>query len=389
MKNRLRLFHTVKNSPISIQRSLIALVFLVSALCALGVATQAAADDLGEHILAAILRGEKPSDAALLLLTGDLKWYEQNMGKLTPDIQNRVQQLRVNVGAQSSQMAARKLNEPGSMFAATGSWKPGRDMDIIYFGKHGDHAATVISESYETATGRILATAGDDPILQSFRRTGGTLPRSLSSESLAVCTTELPDYGYSDLEKAYKKAKEAIAKGESREDVLNAFRNDARKAMQSNVKAHFAAMSNPDYYAGATGQEWFRKTYLDDTEKMRVFAQNAEGEWALQPGGIKAVPEEIVQRLGFGSFGPAGQVKFSKIASDYSLFFSHMHGGPADNAKYAMRVWTDMGLNAIQNLSDAELRVLAAAKVISKNPNRAAQFYPRWVLAALMNSMRG
>gem|GEM_PF-2375324 len=330
------------------------------------------ADALGEHILAAILRNEKPGDAALLLLTRDLKWYEQNMGNLPQNIQARVQQLRVNAGGEASQMAAKKLNEAGSVFAATGSWKPGRDMDIIYFGKNGDLAASTISDSYETVTGRILADAGDDPILRSFQQTGGTIPRALPAECLAVCTTELPNYGYSDLQKAYKKAQEALARGESKEEIMKAFQNEIRTAMGSNMKAHFAAASNPDYYAGATGQEWFRKTYLNDTEKMRVFAQDAEGNWALRPGGIDAVPKEIVERIGFGSFG-TGQVKFSKIASDYSLFFSHIHGGPSDNAKYAMRVWSDMGLNAIQNLTDDELRILATAKIISKNPNRAAQ----------------
>jgi tetratricopeptide (TPR) repeat protein len=330
------------------------------------------ADALGEHILAAILRNEKPADGTLLLMTRDLKWYEQIMGSLPPNIQVRVQQLRINAGGEAARMSAIKMNEAASVFAATGSWKPGRDMDIIYFGKNGDHAANTISESYEAVTGRIITNAADDPILRSFQQGGGTIPRALSAECLAVCTTELPNYGYSDLHKAYKKAQEALARGESKDDILKALRNDIREVMGSNIKAHFAAASNPDYYAGATGQEWFKKTYLNDTERMRVFAQDANGNWSLRPGGIDAVPKEIAEQLGFGSFGTS-QMKFSKIASDYSLFFSHMHGGPSDNAKYAMRVWSDMGLNAIQNLTDDELRILTTAKIISKNPNRAAQ----------------
>jgi len=52
-------------------------------------------------------------------------------------------------------------------------------------------------------------------------------------------------------------------------------------------------------------------------------------------------------------------MKFSKIASDYALFFSHAHGGPSDNAKYVLRVWKDIGLNAIQDLTDEEIRMLA------------------------------
>jgi len=352
-----------------LKNSLLALACLLSILLPI-TETPVAADDLGEHILKAVLSNQTPSDGALLLLTRDLKWYEQNMGRLPQSIQARVQQLRINAAGDASRMAARKLNEAESLFAATGSWKPGRDMDIIYFGRNGDSAANAISTSYETVTGRILDNVQNDPILRSY---AGPLPRALPAECLAVCTTELPNYGYRDLQKAYQKAKEALARGESREDILNALRTEIRQAMESNIKAHFAAAANPDYYAGATGQEWFRKTYLNDKEKMRVFGQNEDGEWALKSGGIDAVPGEIVERIGFGSIEGAREVKFAKIASDYALFYSHMHGGPSDNAKYAIRVWKDMGLSAIQDLSENDLRILAAAKAVSNNPAHAQQ----------------
>jgi hypothetical protein len=48
------------------------------------------------------------------------------MGKLPQDIQNRVQELRINAGGEATRMSAIKMNEAGSVFAATGSWKPGR-----------------------------------------------------------------------------------------------------------------------------------------------------------------------------------------------------------------------------------------------------------------------
>ncbi len=336
---------------------------------ALIVPTLAHADPLGEHILAAILRQEKPGDAALLLLTRDLKWYEQNMGRLPEGIRDRVQQLRINVAGDSAQMAARSLNEADSVFAATGSWRPGRDADILYLGKNGDSAASAIESGYDTVTGRILAGADSDPILKAFP---GEVPKKLSAGSLAVCTTELPNYGYRDLHTAYKKAKEALARGSTGEHVIGMFKEEIRQSMVSNVKAHFAAASNPDYYGGATGQEWFKKTYLDDPGRTRVFARNTDGQWTLREGGIAALPNEIVERLGFGGLD-GGQVKFTKIASDYSLFFSHMHGGPSDNAKYALRVWKDMGLNAIQDLTEEELKVLVAAKAVSNNPGRANQ----------------
>jgi tetratricopeptide (TPR) repeat protein len=346
------------------------MVWLVLAgLLLMGTASAGLADELGEHILTSILKGEKASDAALLLMTRDLKWYERNMGRLPETLQNRVQQIRVNIAGESAQMAARSLNEAESVFAATGSWKPGRDADILYLGKNGDSAASAIESGFDTVTARILRNAEKDPIIGKFT---GDIPKKLSAGSLAVCTTELPDYGYRNLRDAYKKAKDALARGESRDDIVRMFRDEVKNAMTSNVRAHFAAAANPDYYGGASGQEWFRKTYLDDPGRTRVFARNADGQWTLRQGGIQALPDDIVERIGFGGLG-GGQVKFTKIASDYSMFFTHMGGGASDNAKYALRVWKDMGLNAIQDLSDEELKVLAAAKAVSNNPSRASQ----------------
>ncbi|SEM71928.1 hypothetical protein SAMN04489760_13826 [Syntrophus gentianae] len=357
----------------------------LASLLFLGAAAVSRADDLGEHILMSILKGDKPTDASLLLMTRDLKWYEQNMSRLPEALQNRVQQIRVNVAGESAQMAARSLGESESVFAATGSWKPGRDADILYLGKNGDSAASAIESSFDTVTGRVLRNAENDPILKKY---SGEVPKKLSAGSLAVCTTELPNYGYRNLHDAYKKAKEALARGDSKDDVVRMFRDEIRNAMTSNVKAHFAAASNPDYYGGATGQEWFRKTYLDDPGRTRVFAQNADGQWTLRQGGIQALPDEIVERIGFGGLG-GGQVKFTKIASDYSLFFGHMHGGPSDNAKYAMRVWKDMGLNAIQDLTEEELKVLAAAKAVSNNPSRANQILAELGMGNLDDFNRG
>jgi len=76
---------------------------------------------------------------------------------------------------------------------------------------------------------------------------------------LRACTTELPDYGYDGLNKAYKKAKSLLARGDSQEEVLKIFKDETKNTMSSNLKAHFAAASKSDYYAGATGQKWFKK----------------------------------------------------------------------------------------------------------------------------------
>ena len=358
------------------KRVLVAMWLLLVAT--LAVTLPVAADPLGEHILAGIQRGEKYSKASLLLLTQDLKWYEQNMQRLEGPIQDQIQRLRIDLAGQVAESSARQLGEAEAAFAATGSWKPGRDMDIVYMGKKGNAAAEAIARNYEGHSVSFLASADADPILKSY---SGAIPRQLTTQSLAVCTTELPNFGYDDLNKAYIQAKRALARGESKDEILATMRRDIQQAMSNNMNAHFAAQANPDYYAGATGQDWFRKTYLDNPDRMRTFMQNESGNWVLKPGGIQAVPAEIVERLGFGSMGGSG-VKFSKIASDYALFFSHMHGGPSDNAKYVLRVWKDMGLNAIQDLSDADIKMLAAAKAASAKPSQAAQILAEAGLSA-------
>jgi hypothetical protein len=325
----------------------------------------AIADELGEHILASILKGEEASDAALLLMTRDLGWYQENMHLLKPAIQSRVQQVRFNLAGDAARRAAGRMKEAESIFAATGSWNPGRDMDILYMGKNGDAAAGYIDESYDIITRSMLVNSKDDSILKKF---SGEIPKKLSAaKDLRVCTTELPDYGYDGLNKAYKKAQSILSRGGSQEEVLKVFKDEIKNAMSSNLKAHFAASLNPDYYAGASGQEWFRKTYIENPKKMRLFEQTAGGETILREGGVNALPEGMSERLGFGAFGRSGEIseiKFSKIASDYSLFFAHAEGGASENAKYVLRVWSDMGLNAIQDLSDEELKLLAAAKAV-------------------------
>ena len=69
------------------------------------------ADPLGAFLLEAIEKspGTPPSKKTLLLLTTDLGWYEQNMSRLSPEIQDQVQQLRISVVGESTRKAAESL----------------------------------------------------------------------------------------------------------------------------------------------------------------------------------------------------------------------------------------------------------------------------------------
>ena len=357
-------------------RRLLAIAVL---LCCLFVPVLSHADDLGEYILIAIREGAKPTDASLILLTRDLKFYEKNMHLLPEAIQQRVQSLRVHLASNAVQSAALEMKEAESLFGATGSWNPGRDMDVIYFGKNGDVAAAKVASAYERASENMMsALVPNDPILKMYREfrkgaPGFEIPGRLSADSMAMVTTQLPDFGYGDLEKAYRNAREILARGGSKEEIMAQFNRQVREAMARNLRAHFDTSTHPDYYRGASGQDWFRQTYLENPDKMRTFAVDPDtGSVVLKRGGINAVPEEVAKRIGFGSF-QGGRLRFTKIASDYALFFSHAHGGAADNAKYAVRIFNELDFDIIKDISDEDMKLLCVSELIANKPDKAAE----------------
>jgi hypothetical protein len=356
-------------------RRLIAIAVL---LCCIFVPVLSHADDLGEYIMIAIREGAKPTDASLILLTRDLKFYEKNMHLLPAEIQQRVQSLRVQLASNAVQTAALEMKEAESLFGATGSWNPGRDMDVIYFGKNGDAAAVKVASAYERASENMMsALVPNDPILKMYRefRKGAPafeIPGRLTADSMAMVTTQLPDFGYGDLDKAYKNARDILARGGSKEEVMAQFNKQVREAMAQNFRAHFDTSTHPDYYRGASGQDWFKQTYLENPDKMRTFAVDPDsGSVVLKKGGINAVPEEVAKRLGFGSF-QGGRLRFTKIASDYALFFSHAKSGAADNAKYAVRIFNELDFDIIKDISDEDMKLLCVSELIANKPEKAS-----------------
>ena len=332
------------------------------------------ADELGEHILKSILANKKPTDASLLLITRDLKWYEQNMGKLPAQYQARIQNLRIEVAGKSAQSAAAKLGEPEAIFGATGSWNPGRDMDMVYFGKNIEGARTQVNGAFEQITAEILSRDGaGDEILRSAP--GIAIPDRLSRETMSLVVSDVPDFGYKDLERAYLSAKEAFERGESREMVMKRLRNQIWEALGKNYEAQIASTA-PDMYRGAGGQEWWSANYLENPQKMRTFVRDpATGTWSLKEGGLQAVPEEISERVGFSAFKGRGGVKFSKIASDYAMFFKHEEGGLSDTAKYVYRIWDDVDGEVIaKTLTMQDVKPFVVANRIAKDPQNAAKY---------------
>jgi hypothetical protein len=82
--------------------------FVLCALfLALAMSSPAAADPLGERIIMGIEQGLGYTDASLLLVTRDLKWYGENMHRLPPEVKARVEQIRVNLASEAATSAAR------------------------------------------------------------------------------------------------------------------------------------------------------------------------------------------------------------------------------------------------------------------------------------------
>ena len=344
-------------------------------------ATVSRADELGQRIMEAILSGKKYTNASLLLLTRDLGWYKKNMDKLkkVPGVIEAVENIRLQVAAQSAMDAAEKLGEPKNYFGATGSWKAGSDMDVIYFGNQTEGARSALNESYERQSRKILASVDADEILKEI--TDLEVPSALSAESMSVVTSSLPDFGFDDLSKAWEEAQEAVKRGESREQIMRRFYEKVEAALAKNAEAHVASTAK-DMYHGATGQFWLWEDYLTDPKKMRLFAfDETTGRWILLDGGIKAIPKHIADRIGFGKFRGL-EMKFTNVSSNLMLFYEHFKGkgaaeGTIETAKYVTRIWRELeafDFSILKDLSRSDMGLITTAMLISKNPSEMDRY---------------
>lgn len=221
---------------------------------------QAKVYPLGEAIIEAInnpaQKGIRPSEAQLLLLTADLKWYEQNMSRLPEQVQDMVTRLRLKLAKRSVDIAANAIVDSTAMFGAIGSWNPGRDMDVIYFGKKTDKARQSLINAFESAIQEILEDGlKNDELLKALKAKGLQIPESISAKTMSFGMLELPDFGYGKLENAFKKIVEAKKTGDSIENITKALKDDVTEAMLSNFEAHIATTASEDFYRGVSGQE--------------------------------------------------------------------------------------------------------------------------------------
>ena len=171
-------------------------------------------------------------------------------------------------------MAANEMREPLDHFLPTGSWGSGRDFDILYIGKDKEKAREVLAAAYEELSSQLIAeSSGPGSILvtatrppASFRR----VPRSLSPESMAIVLSDLPDFGYADLEKLKRWARSQLANGIPPGAIEEQLALMLRENMLSNIEAQLTS-SGLDYYRGVDGQQWWVDHYLKNPEKVRLF----------------------------------------------------------------------------------------------------------------------
>ncbi|TAN43817.1 MAG: hypothetical protein EPN22_09075 [Nitrospirae bacterium] len=338
---------------------------------------------LGDAIIDAINRGEEPTDAALLLLTKELKWYEQNMGRLKPEMQHRVQQMRLRLAHGAVKKAALRTGNPIDLFGAAGSWSPGRDMDMVYFGKKGEKVKQVMTAAFDEEAAAILnAGMKNDRILLALQKQGAPIPNIISSESMCFGIFDLPDFGYGRMqtayEQAYERALEAKRTNVDPDSVLKTLYRELEEGMLSNFEAHIATTWSGDSYRGASGQQWFKENYLQNPKKLRFLGIKAgTSELDLLEGNpLNSVAQAVVDRSGFaGLIKKTGQQpQFAKIASEFGMFWEHQHGGPSDTAKYYYRIWDALDSDILSDLSGDETMHMLLAKRIMANPDAAGTF---------------
>jgi len=326
-------------------------------------------DPLGEFLLKEIKA--KPSaaysDAALLLITRDLGWYEKNMGQLPQAVQDRVQALRIRIVGESTRAAAEALGEPADIFLASGSCKPGRDIDLLYVGRDTPGARRAIDAAIGQTTAGILTQGGQDPLLQAARRQALELPASLGASAMDVVASDLPNFAYNDLKTALSKAREVEKSGG---DAVGTLQKEMHEALKRNLDAQVAA-SAKDMYRGGAGQRFFVTSYLGDPEKVRQIVQEG-GAWVLKPGGPEAMSDLLLDQV--TALMPTNRrALFAKVASDYAMFFKHGEGGIGGTAKYVDRIWSDVDKIAlISHMDDDEGAAILTARKIALNPKEAS-----------------
>ncbi len=330
------------------------------------------ADELGEFILNRIRLNPNDtySEAALLLMTRDLGWYEKNMGKLPQEVQNRVQQLRIRTVGESCRSAAVAMGESTDKFLASGSCKPGRDIDLLYIGKDKVRARQCIDAAIEKTTERILAEGADDALLKLARDQKIAVPTSLTSSALDVVASDLPNFGYKDIRDALAQARAVQQSGGT--NALEVLQAKLQEALEQNLLAQVDSQAK-DMYRGAVGQRFFALNYLGDPDKVRYMVRDASGTWALKPGGRAALTQQLLEQV--DAIMPSSKrAKFAQVACDFSMFFKHEEGGVGGTAKYVNRIWETVDNEALfVHMSKAESEAIVLAQEIAQNPTNASE----------------
>ncbi len=329
------------------------------------------ADDLGEFILTSIKKTpEQPlTEGAMLLLTRDLGWYEKHMSELPLQIQDQVQQLRIRLVGESAQQAAEALGESSDVFLASGSCKPGRDIDVLYVGANAREARANMERAIREKTTAMLAAAEGDQLLAAAKNKGLKIPSSLTSDAMEIVTSDLPNFAYKDLNDAVSRARSALKSGDA--NAIDQFKQALQRSLQQNLEAQVAA-SAKDMYRGAAGQRFFNIDYLGDPEKVRRIVAES-GSWVLKPGGPEAV-SELLQEQVIALMPTSRRAKFAKVASDYAMFFKHgEEAGLSGTAKYVKRIYEDVDSTALLiHMGDTENKALLIARDIAEKPTQAS-----------------
>ncbi|MFQ3574595.1 MAG: hypothetical protein SNJ53_08205, partial [Thermodesulfovibrionales bacterium] len=279
---------------------------------------------------------------------------------------------------------ANAIGDTTSMFGAIGSWKPGRDMDVVYFGKKTSKAKETLTKTFDSILSRIISEGlQNDDLIKSLVAKGFIMPKDISSKTMSFGLLELPDFGYGKMGSVFEKGLNAHKQGIDGNVILKKMEGEFLEAMLDNFEAHIATTASGDFYRGVSGQQWFMENYLRNPEKMRVFEfsmQDGSVVLRLKKGGISAVPEDVLKKIGITDYFLKPFMRdspdFAKQASNLSLFFEHQKGGISDIAKYHRRSWDELARNIIysnqpwqETLEDVKLASLA--RKIMEDPSNA------------------
>lgn len=348
------------------------MVFLLTFLSAPCLGQQAS---VAESVVNRFLATGRASERDLLLLMSQPKEflrYQQILKATTPGLEQQALAIRRVVFQRAlARLGASEGNDIVQAVIALGSWATelnAGDMDIIV--KGGRSAAKRFNQLLYEEVQKIFAEEGDDVCREVFKKGA-----RFTVETFEIFVSTLEDFGYDSLKKTFREAM-AIAAKEGQAAGAAHLKNAADSIIRKNLNAQRFAALQPEYYPGASGQDFVRD-YFNKTGKSRTWRVGDNGTLdSSWEAGMTAdqLEEALLKDLGLSVDSMSGAFKFPVVADELLQWGERAKLGPREQAKGLVRAYESKPPGFYGLLTEEEARVLNTARILANTPRENTAF---------------